>query len=186
MTKPRVWTTGDLKKVAELAGTMPERELRRRLKLSKNQLHYAVTRLKSLGVNVTTRYYEPQLGTCPVCGCRRATLGKHGICEPCRLKRQLADIEWRIPDLMAQLTPEQRAVYEKSEAWRESKADPMPQKAPTDGMDSYERAKASEEYDAAMEKWAASYLKRRVKAAQKRKERIQEKVNENNRRKRNV
>ncbi len=34
MTKPRVWTTGDLKRVAELAGTMPERELRRRLKLS--------------------------------------------------------------------------------------------------------------------------------------------------------
>ena len=134
MTKPRVWTTGDLKKVAELAGTMPERELRRRLKLSKNQLKYAVNRLRSLGVNVTTRYYEPQLETCPVCGCRRATLGKHGICEPCRLKRQLTEIEWRISDLMAQLTPEQRAVYEKSEAWRESRADPMPQKAPTDGQ----------------------------------------------------
>lgn len=141
MTKPRVWTTGDLKKVAELAGTMPERELRRRLKLSRNQLKYAVNRLRSLGVNVTTRYYEPQLETCPVCGCRRATLGKHGICEPCRLKRQLTEIEWRISDLMAQLTPEQRAVYEKSEAQRESRADPMPQMPPTDGMDSYEAAK---------------------------------------------
>lgn len=185
MTKPRAWTTGDLKKVAELAGTMPERELRRRLKLSKNQLKYAVNRLRSLGVNVTTRYYEPQLETCPVCGCRRATLGKHGICEPCRLKRQLTEIEWRISDLMAQLTPEQRAVYEKSEAQRESRADHMPQMPPTDGMDSYEAAKASEEHDAAMERWAAAYLKRRVKAAQKRKERIQEKVNENDRR-RNV
>ncbi|HIS39928.1 MAG TPA: hypothetical protein IAC12_03685 [Candidatus Aphodovivens avistercoris] len=185
MTNPRTWTTGDLKKVAELAGTMPERELRRRLKLSKNQLHYAVTRLKSLGVNVTTRYYEPRLGTCPVCGCRRATLEEHGICEPCRLKRQLAEIEWRISDLMARLTPEQRAVYEKSEAQRESRADPMPKPRPTDGLDGYERAKASEEHDAAMEAWAAAYLKRRVKAAQKRKERIQEKVNENdNRRKR--
>lgn len=185
MTKPRVWTTGDLKRVAELAGTMPERELRRRLKLSRNQFKYAVNRLRSLGVAVTTRYYEPQLETCPVCGCRRATLGKDGICEPCRLKRQLEEIEWRVSELMARLTPEQRAVYEKSEAQRESRADPMPKPRPTDGLDGYERAKASEEHDAAMEAWAAAYLKRRVKAAQKRKERIQEKVNENDRR-RNV
>lgn len=185
MTKPRVWTTGDLKRVAELAGTMPERELRRRLKLSRNQLKYAVNRLRSLGVAVTTRYYEPQLETCPVCGCRRATLGKDGICEPCRLKRQLEEIEWRVSELMARLTPEQRAVYERSEAQRESRADPMPKPRPTDGLDGYERAKASEEHDAAMEAWAAAYLKRRVKAAQKRKERIQEKVNENDRR-RNV
>lgn len=185
MTKPRVWTTGDLKRVAELAGTMPERELRRRLKLSRNQLKYAVNRLRSLGVAVTTRYYEPKLETCPVCGCRRATLGKDGICEPCRLKRQLEEIEWRVSELMARLTPEQRAVYERSEAQRESRADPMPKPRPTDGLDGYERAKASEEHDAAMEAWAAAYLKRRVKAAQKRKERIQEKVNENDRR-RNV
>lgn len=186
MTKPRVWTTGDLKRVAELAGTMPERELRRQLKLSRNQLKYAVNRLRSLGVAVTTRYYEPQLETCPVCGCRRATLGKDGICEPCRLKKQLADIEWRISELMRGLTPDQRAVYEQTEAERESRADPMPQPRPTDGLNSYERAKASEDYDAAMEQWAATHLKRRVKAAQKRKERIQKKVNENNRRRRSV
>lgn len=185
MTAVRTWTTGDLKRVAELAGTMPERELRRRLKLSSNQLAYAVRTLRRMGVNVTTRYYEPRLETCPVCGCRRATLGKEGICEPCRLKKQLADIEWRISDLMRGLTPEQRAVYEQTEAERESRADPMPQPRPTDGLNSYERAKASEEYDAAMEQWTATYLKRRVKAAQKRKERIQKKVNDNDRR-RNV
>lgn len=183
MTKAKAWTTGELKKVAELAGTMPERELRRRLKLSKNQLKYAVDRLRSLGYRVTTRYYEPRLETCPVCGCRRATLGDTGICDPCRLKRQLADIEWRISDLMAELTPEQRAIYERTEAERESRADPMPKKPPTDGMDAYERARASEDYDEAMERWASAYLKRKVKAAQKRKERIQKKVNDNIRRK---
>lgn len=182
MTTGRTWTTGDLKKVAELAGTMPERELRRRLKLSSNQLAYAVRTLRSMGINVTTRYYEPHLETCPVCGCRRATLGEEGICEPCRLKKQLSDIEWRISDLLMRLTPEQRAVYERTEAERESKSDPMPQQMPTDGLNRYERAKASEEYDAAMERWMATYLKRRVKAAQKRKERIQKKVENNDRR----
>ena len=84
---------------------------------------------------------------------------------------------------MAELTPEQRAVYEMTEAERESRADPMPKKPPTDGMDAYERAKAAEDYDEAMERWAATYLKRKVKAAQKRKERIQKKVNDNIRRK---
>lgn len=186
MTSRRAWTTGDLKRVAELAGTMPERELRRRLRLSAGQLRYAVRALRRMGANVTTRYYEPRLGTCSSCGCRRATVDRHGICEPCRLRRQLAEIEWRISDLMERLTPEQRAVYERSEALRESRADPMPRMPPTDGMDAYERARASEEHDAAMERWLAAYLRRRVKAAQKRKERIQGKAEENDRRRKGM
>lgn len=177
MTRGRTWTTGDLREVAELAGTMPERELRRRLRLSRNQLRYAVRTLRRMGVNVTTRYYESRLGTCPECGCRRATLGEHGICEPCRLRHRLTEIEWRVADLMSSLTPEQRATYERSEARRESRADPMPQPRPTEGLDRYERARAAEEYDVAMERWVTDYLRRRVKAAQKRKERIQKKVN---------
>lgn len=180
MTGARTWTTGDLMRVAELAGTMPERELRRRLKLSGNQLRYAIRRLRRMGVNATTRFYEPRLETCPECGCRRATIGKAGMCEPCRLRRQLAEIEWRTSDLMARLTPEQRTVYERTEAERESRAEPMPKPRPTGGLDRYERARAAEEYDEAMERWLASYLRRRVKAAQKRKERIQKKVNDNN------
>lgn len=182
MARGRTWTTGDLKRVADLAGTMPERELRRRLKLSVNQLRYAVRTLRRMGVDVSTRYYEPRLETCPVCGRRSATLGREGVCEPCRLERQLAGTERLISALMGRLTPEQRAVYERTEAGRESKADPMPQPRPVDGLDGYERAKASEEYDAAMERWTAGYLRRRVKAAQKRKERIQKKVEENDRR----
>ena len=186
MTRGRTWTTGDLRRVAELAGTMPERELRRRLRLSRNQLRYAVRTLRRMGANVTTRYYEPRLGTCPECGCRRATLGEHGICEPCRLRHRIAETEWRVADLLSRLTPEQRATYERSEAKRESRADPMPRPRPTDGLNSYERARAAEEYDVAMERWVTGYLRRRLKAAQKRKERIQEKVIENDSRRRDV
>ena len=182
MRQPKAWTTGDLKKVAELAGTMPSRELRRRLKLSKGQLEYAARVLRRMGVNVTLRHYEPRLETCPVCGCGRSTLGKEGVCAPCRLRRQLARIEWEVAELMARLDPEQRAVYERTEAQRASRADPMPRPRALDGLDRYERARASEEYDEAMERWMADYLGRRVKAAQKRKERIQRKVNEKRRR----
>lgn len=172
----RTWTTGDLRRVAELAGTMPERELRRRLRLSKNQLRYAVSTLRKMGVAVSTRYWEQTLEQCPSCGRMSATLGRHGICEPCRRRRQLAEIEARIADLLKQLPARQRAIYETTEAETGSSADPMPKAPRTEGMDAYEKARAEEAYDAEVERWAAGYLMRRVKAAQKRKERIQKKV----------
>ena len=162
--------------MAELAGTMPERELRRRLKLSKNQLRYAISTLRKMGVTVSTRYWEPTLEQCPSCGRMSATLGRHGICEPCRRRRQLAAIEARTAALLEQLPPDQRAVYEATEAETGSRPDPMPRSPRTEGMDAYERARAEEEHDEAMEQWAARYLMRQVKAAQKRKERIQKKV----------
>lgn len=172
----RSWTTGDLRRVAELAGTMPERELRRRLRLSKNQLRYAVATLRKMGVSVSTRYYEPRLEQCPSCGRMSATLGRHGICEPCRRRRQLAEIEARTAALLEQLPPEQRAVYEATEAETGSSPGPMPAAPRTEGMDAYDRAAAEEAHDEEMERWAARYLMRQVKAAQKRKERIQKKV----------
>ena len=74
-------------------------------------------------------------------------------------------------------------MYEATEAETGSRPDPMPRSPKTEGMDAYERARAEEEHDEAMEQWAARYLMRQVKAAQKRKERIQRKVEESNRRK---
>lgn len=182
MTRRKTWTTGDFRRVAELAGTMPSREVRRRLRLSKRQLRYAVELLRRAGAHVTTRYYEPRLRPCPACGRMSATLDERGgICEPCRLARQLAAVEWRISELMPRLTPGQRATYEGTESGRESGADPMPRPSPTGGLDAYERARAEEEYEAATERWLARCLSRRVRAAQKRKERIEMKVNENER-----
>lgn len=180
MRRKRTWTTGDLKRVAELAGTMPERELRRRMKISKSSFEYALRQLRSMGREVDARFYEPRLPLCPECGCRRATVDGSGLCEPCRLRRQLAQIERRAAALMPRLTPGQRAVYERTEAERESRAGAMPRSPATDGLDAYARAEAMEAYDAEMERWLIGYLGRRVKAAQKRKERIQRKADSNN------
>ena len=52
----------------------------------------------------------------------------------------------------------------------------MPSAPDTSGMSRYETERAAEEHDAAMERWLCAYLYRRVKAAQKRKERIEEKA----------
>ena len=76
----------------------------------------------------------------------------------------------------AKLTAEERRTYERTECGRESRADPMPQAPDTSGMSRYAADKAAEAHDEAMERWLCRYLYRRVKAAQKRKERIEKKV----------
>ena len=76
----------------------------------------------------------------------------------------------------AELPAEERRTYERTECGRESRADPMPQAPDTSGMSRYAADKAAEAHDEAMERWLCRYLYRRVKAAQKRKERIEKKV----------
>lgn len=171
------WRTSELERIAELAGRVPASQIRRELRLSKNQLDNARRVINASGGSVSLRCYRHRLGLCPACGCRRATLGRHGICEPCRRARQLAAIEARAASLLARLPPEERRVYELTEAKRESAAaGPMPSAPDTSGMSRYEAERAAEEHDAAMERWLCAYLYRRVKAAQKRKERIEEKT----------
>ncbi len=172
----KLWTTGDIKQVAELAGTMPERELRKRLKLSKRQLQYAKELLRKRGTPVSTHYFVSKLVTCPSCGKKRSTIGRHGICEPCRLRRQLAETESMIADLMHRLTREQRAVYEQTESERESKRESLPKPPNTKGLTPYEAAKAKDDYARAAEQSEITYLTRRIRAAQKRRDRIKEKV----------
>ena len=155
---------------------MPAREIRRELRLSKNQLDNARRVINASGGHVSLRCYRHRLELCPSCGCRRATLGKDGICEPCRRQRQLEAIEARIAELLPRLTAEERRTYERTECGRESRANPMPQAPDTSGMSRYAADKAAEAHDEAMERWLCRYLYRRVKAAQKRKERIEKKV----------
>ncbi|WP_147327766.1 hypothetical protein [Collinsella sp. TF07-1] len=132
--------------------------------------------INASGGHVSLRCYRHRLELCPSCGCRRATLGKDGICEPCRRQKQLEAIEARIAELLPRLTAEERRTYERTECGRESRADPMPQAPDTSGMSRYAADKAAEAHDEAMERWLCRYLYRRVKAAQKRKERIEKKV----------
>lgn len=172
----KVWTTGDLARVANLAGTMPSRELRRKLKLSKNQLAYAINQLHKMGVAVSTRYYESKLELCPACGQARSTIDKSGICRPCKLKRQLIGIEWRISDLLTRLPAHERSIYETTEAERESNSGTKPEQSTVCDASRYTKSKTADDYAIALERWETDYLERKVRAAQKRKERIERKV----------
>lgn len=168
----------DLRQVYELAGKVPPREIRRQLRLSKRQLYYACELLRAQGKSVSLRFHHSNLEYCPSCGCMRSTLGDHGICEPCRKARQLDEIQSRATLIFEQLPAEDRALYADTEAELSSKADPMPRPRPMAGLSAYERAKASDEYDLAMEQWSIRNLSRQVKAAQKRKERMERKLKE--------
>lgn len=170
------WRESELAYIREHAGRVPAREIRRALRLSKSQLDNAVRLMRARGEAVSLRCFRPRTAVCPSCGCARSLFGREGICEPCRLRRRLAEIEADVAALLPLLGPEDRAVYERTESARESRVDPMPVKPPAGGLDPYSAARAEERYDLAMERWLSTQLRRRIKAAQKRKDRISKKL----------
>lgn len=174
--KRRDWTVADLQFLRDNAGKMPRRELSRALKRGAASVKQQVYRMRREGEDVTLRHFHSKLTVCPHCGARRSRMGSEGVCLPCRRRRQLAKVHHRISCIMQCLPMEERAVYQETEAETESAWDPKPDAPDTSGMGSYERARAEEAYEIAVEDWLARNLMRQIKAAQKRKERMQEKL----------
>lgn len=172
------WRESELAYIRERAGRVPAREIRKALRVSREQLKGAVRWMRARGEDVDLRCFRPKTLVCPSCGMARALFGSEGVCEPCRLARRLADTEAEIAGLLPLLSAADRATYERTEAKRETRGDPMPASPRTAGMTAYERARAEERHDIAMERWQAARLRRLLKAAQKRKERVSKKVRE--------
>lgn len=172
------WRESELAYIRERAGKVPAREIRKALRVSREQLKGAVRWMRARGEDVDLRCFSPRTLVCPSCGMARTLFGAEGICEPCRLSRRLAETEAEIAGLLPLLSAPDRATYERTEAKRETRCDPMPASPRTAGMTAYERARAEERHDIAMERWQAARLRRLLKAAQKRKERVSKKVRE--------
>ena len=172
------WRTSEVAYLLENAGRKPLREICKSIRKSADSVRYMATRLRAEGIDISLRCYVPRVEICPACGCRRGTLGKTGICELCERREQLATIHGRIAELLPLLPPDELATYEETEAETESRIDPKPKPVETPpGASYYRRAKAEEQHDLAVEAWAIGNIKREIKAAQKRKERIEKKVN---------
>lgn len=174
------WTTEQVAYLIENAGRVPKRDLCARLKKSGKAVERMAARLRAQGQPVELRYFESRLTFCPACGSMRATAAEKGICEPCRRREQLETIQARISELWPFLTQAQRDKYEETEAETESRHDPMP-KAPEIPADAsyYRRQRIREDWAIDCELTLAANLMREVKAAQKRKERIEKKVKTN-------
>lgn len=172
------WTVAEERFLAANAGKMPKRDICQMLRRSSAAVRMKAADMRRNGEDVCLRYHRTELEACPCCGRLSATIGKEGMCEPCRRRDQLAAIQARIADLMPLLSPEDRDTYERTEAKLESRADPLPEPPDTGGMSEYRRARAEEAWAMAVEACVARNLERRVKAAQKRKERIERKINQ--------
>lgn len=173
------WTVLEETYLLTHAGRIPRRDICRHLRRSSQAIYSKAKHLRLRGHLVDLRCYKPRLVTCPACGCLRSKMGRQGICEPCRRREQLATIQARISDLLRQLPAEERELYAETEAELESKPDPMPKPPNCHGMTYYQRSRAKEAHEMAMEAWASRNLQRQVKAAQKRKERIEKKIKSN-------
>lgn len=172
------WTVAEEQFLIANAGRIPKRDICEMLRRSSESVRQKAKVLRRRGADVCLRYYRPTMEPCPSCGNLSATIDRSGMCEPCRRRDQLAAIEARIADLLPLLTPEQLDTYERTEAKRESRADPIPEPPATDGLARWQQACREEAHAKAVEATVAANLRRAVKAAQKRKERIEEKVNQ--------
>lgn len=174
----RDWTAEEVRFLMESAGRMPRREICRRLRRSAKSVERMADRLRAQGHAISLRCWEPTLSTCPSCGRRSATARESGVCRPCVLARRLAAEEGRIADLMARLPADARAAYARAESDRGDRtSDPMPlppayDREPTN----YERDRDAEAYDRALEEWEARRLNRRLRATQRRRERIERRL----------
>lgn len=170
------WKVADERYLIENAGRIPRREICQHLRRSSESVKQKAKALRRQGVDVCLRHYSPTLEPCPHCGRLSGTIDRSGKCEPCRRRDQLATIQMRIADLLPLLPPDERATYERTEALLESKSDPLPEPPDTGGMSGYRRAYAEEAHARAVEACVSRNLRREVKAAQKRKERIEKKT----------
>lgn len=161
------WSTKDVRWLIENAGKMPRHELATRLGRTERAVEGMALRLAKGGVPVSLRYREPpRTLACSSCGRQSASAWVTGTCSPCRLRRRIAAVEGQTAELLARLPPSERATYEESEVQRASRTPPRPVRGRSD-EDAYQRA---------LERWEEECLTRRLRAAQKRKERIARKV----------
>ena len=173
MGRGRDWTVSEERWLIEHAGRIPKREICEHLKRGSRAVEAKARRLRQAGVSIQLRHHATKLQTCPSCGCARATCSEIGICEVCRRKARLERVQGAIAVELAKLPASARAVYERTEAEIESRVPGNPPQLKIDpDAPVHVRDRAIEAHARAVERWEVDRLKRQIRAAQKRKERI--------------
>lgn len=168
----RPWTASEERRLAEIAGTMPRREVARALRRSNEAVRQKASRM-----GVSLRHWEPRCSeTCPVCGMARTGLRASGTCRPCELRALVARAESETAEAMERLGPADRAVYASTETRLQSAPDPRPAPPRTEGMTPYRAARARDAYQEALERWEVRTLTRLLNARRRRLERMIKKI----------
>lgn len=174
----RDWTVSEEAFVERNAGRMSVRELAAELGRSPKAVTRKAASMRAQGRPVFLRVVREVLEVCPSCGRKSPSVDRrHGLCQICRLEGQLACIRARTDALLAKLPMELRERYADGESRlgaRKLESVPAPIAARVFDTSLAARAEAWEAER--VEEALAKNLRRRVKAAQKRKERVQKKV----------
>lgn len=170
--RARPWTVAEERRLRELAGSVPRRQVAWALRRSNEAV-----RQKAKRMGVSLRHWEPRCSeTCPRCGMARRQMGRSGACRPCELRELIAKADADAAEAMARLPQDARATYQRTEARTQSGVPPKPPEPSTDGMSAYRAAKARDEWALAMEQWDVRRLTRVLKAKRRRVERMREKI----------
>lgn len=172
----RPWTESEEVYLVNAAGLLSLEDLGRALGRTEASIEEAAGRL---GLDI--RCVEASFVWCDHCATWRTRLnGRTGWCRICTMREQLRGRERACSEALAAMPPSARAVYEKTEAERQTKRlPPHPVKrlvstAP-DGRPRMEEAR----YLAEMEEWEYRVLKLRYDAAKTRLRRMREKTGTN-------
>lgn len=178
----RAWTTDELSFLSENAGVLTKKEIAERLGRTPESVAQAAKRLNRQGAGVSLR--KPYSGSlCPSCGCERLIWTQRGkaagMCRICEKKAQIATVKARMAKLAPRLSPEDRAAYARTEAQTQSSMLPKPKPKPKPKRSARKtpakKAREERKRKAALEAWEVGCLHRELRAAQKRKERMEKK-----------
>ncbi len=174
------WTTSEIRFLVDAAGRLPRREICQQLRRSKKSVERTAARL-----GLSLRCYKTQLVWCTECASWRGYVDKDtGKCRVCSKRDHLAGREAACADVMASMTPEQRATYEESETLRETRRVPTrPTMPPCKNGSLYELERIKAEHLLALEAWEYRCLKYRYDAAKVRLGRMRKSTGTNPRKK---
>lgn len=180
--RPRVdWTTEEIRFLRENAGKMPLRDLCRKLKRPTDAIAMMASRMR-----LSLRCYNSKLQWCDRCASWRSSLSeKTGHCRVCFKRDQLSRAKARTAAAYATLSAKDKQIYSKNVAMRESSAIPRPKEPVSLHRSDYERRKAEEQHQIALERWEIKRLDKLINKEKTLLKRMRLKTNANPRKKKN-
>lgn len=170
--RARPWTVAEERRLRDMAGSVPRREIAWRLRRSNEAV-----RQKAKRMGVSLRCWEARCAqTCPRCGMARTSMGRSGACRPCELRDLIARADADAAEAMARLPQDARATYQRTEAHTQSGVPPKPPEPDVSGMPPYRAAKARDLWAVELEAWDVRRLTRVLKAKRRRVERMRKKI----------
>ena len=182
------WTTEEVRYLLEHAGIDSKRSICRHLRRSHESVKQKAKQLRAEGYDISLRVYQTLTVICPKCSQARSKegrwTGRTGFCEVCRMRDSYQEALWRQAEAYADLTPEQRQEYDRTQPQTgRSNLPPRPKMPQTIGMSPQRARRVSELHAIEVEQWEKRCLTMLTNAVKKRTQHIREKAGTNPRKK---